>query len=50
MLLAVDHPIFLKEKESISLEIPFKNMTWVEGAGPQAWNEAILSVVNETRI
>ena len=50
MLLAVDHPIFLKEKETISSEIPFKNMIWVEGTGPQAWNEAILNVVNETRI
>ena len=50
MLLAVDHPIFLKEKESVSAEIPFKNVIWVEGAGPKAWNEAILSIVNSIRI
>ncbi|MBS3907704.1 MAG: mannosyl-3-phosphoglycerate phosphatase, partial [Syntrophaceae bacterium] len=42
MLLAVDHPIFLKEKEGISPEIPLKNMLMVDGTGPQAWNEAIL--------
>jgi len=50
MLSAVDHPIFLKEKESVSPEIPFKNVTWVEGTGPHAWNEAILSIVNNIRI
>jgi mannosyl-3-phosphoglycerate phosphatase len=50
MLLAVDHPIFLKEKESVSPEIPFKNLTCVEGTGPHAWNEAILSIVNSIRI
>jgi mannosyl-3-phosphoglycerate phosphatase len=50
MLLAVDHPIFLKEKESVSPEIPFKNVTCVEGTGPHAWNEAILSIVNGIRI
>jgi len=45
MLLAVDHPIFLREKEGSPQEIPFKNMIFVEGTGPRAWNEAILRVV-----
>jgi len=47
MLLAVDHPIFLKEKEGISPEIPLKNMLMVDGTGPQAWNEAILNILSE---
>jgi mannosyl-3-phosphoglycerate phosphatase len=47
MLLAVDHPIFLKEKEGISPEIPLKNMLQVDGTGPQAWNEAILNILSE---
>jgi len=50
MLLAVDHPVFFKEKEGISPEIPFKNLKRFERTGPQAWNEAVLSVVNEIRI
>jgi mannosyl-3-phosphoglycerate phosphatase len=50
MLSAVDHPIFLKEKESVSPSIPLKNVTCVEGTGPRAWNEAILSLVNRIRI
>lgn len=47
MLLAVDHPIFLKEKESISPEIPSKNLICLEGTGPQVWNEAILNILSE---
>ena len=47
MLLAVDHPIFLKEKEGISPEIPSKNLICFEGTGPQAWNEAILNILSE---
>jgi mannosyl-3-phosphoglycerate phosphatase len=47
MLLAVDHPIFLKEKEGISPEIPSKNLVCFEGTGPQAWNEAILNILSE---
>ncbi|MDI6762396.1 MAG: mannosyl-3-phosphoglycerate phosphatase [Thermodesulfobacteriota bacterium] len=47
MLLAVDHPIFLKEKEGISPEIPSKNLLCFEGTGPQAWNEAILNILSE---
>jgi mannosyl-3-phosphoglycerate phosphatase len=51
MLLAVDHPIFLKEKEGPSLEIPLKiqNLTMVEGSGPQAWNEAILNLLSQLK-
>ena len=45
MLLAVDHPIFLREEEDSSPEIPFKNMIFAEGTGSKAWNEAILRVV-----
>lgn len=47
MLLAVDHSIFLKEKEGISPEIPSKNLICFEGTGPQAWNEAILNILSE---
>lgn len=47
MLLAVDHPIFLKEKEGISPDIPSKNLICFEGTGPQAWNEAILNILSE---
>ena len=44
MLLEVDHPIFLKEKEVLS---PIQNLTIIDGTGPEAWNEAILSIINE---
>ena len=49
MLLAVDHPVFLKGREDHSLKIPLKtqNLTMVEGAGPYAWNEAVLSLLNK---
>jgi mannosyl-3-phosphoglycerate phosphatase len=50
MLLAVDHPVFFKEKEGISLEMPFKNLTWFDGTGPRAWNEALLSLLNKVKI
>jgi mannosyl-3-phosphoglycerate phosphatase len=50
MLLAVDHPIFLREKNSVSPLIPFKNVTCVEGTGPRVWNEAILSIINSISI
>ncbi|HSB06061.1 MAG TPA: HAD-IIB family hydrolase [Thermodesulfobacteriota bacterium] len=49
MLLAVDHPIFLKEKESLLPQIPstVQNLVIFEGAGPQAWNRAIQSFMAE---
>ncbi|MEW6376370.1 MAG: mannosyl-3-phosphoglycerate phosphatase [Thermodesulfobacteriota bacterium] len=50
MLLAVDHPVFLKEKEGIPAEVPIKNLTWFEGTGPQVWNEAMLCLLKELKI
>ncbi|MGB9628544.1 MAG: hypothetical protein ACPL6D_07775, partial [Thermodesulfobacteriota bacterium] len=50
MLSAVDSPIFLKGEEDISLEVPVKNLTCVEGKGPSAWNEVILNIVDQVRI
>ena len=48
MLSGVDHPIFLKGGEDLSPEIsPVKNLVLLEGTGPQAWNEAILSVLRD---
>ena len=51
MLLAVDHPVFLKGRGDHSIEFPLKikNLTVVEGAGPQAWNEAILSLLRKLK-
>ncbi len=48
MLLAVDRPIFLREKGSLLPKIPSKiqNLVIIEGAGPQAWNRAILMFMN----
>jgi len=48
MSLAGEHPVFLKD--SNSPEIPFKNILQVEGTGPQAWNEAFLSIVSKIKI
>jgi mannosyl-3-phosphoglycerate phosphatase len=47
MLSVVDHPIFLKGEDCVSPEAfsPIQNCTVVHGTGPQAWNEAILSMV-----
>jgi mannosyl-3-phosphoglycerate phosphatase len=49
MLLVVDRPILLKGKNGFSPEklLPIRNLTIVEGTGPQAWNEAILRIVTE---
>jgi mannosyl-3-phosphoglycerate phosphatase len=48
MLLAVDHPIFLKEKDAPLAEIPLtiQNLVIIEGTGPRAWNRAILEFVS----
>ena len=49
MLSMVDHPILLKGKgrfPSVSLE-KIKNLSLIKGAGPQAWNKAILGVLRE---
>jgi len=52
MLMAVDHPIFLKEKESppVDLSLNMKNLTVIEGAGPLIWNEAILGLIRKVTI
>lgn len=49
MLLVVDHPIFIKGGGSFSLGAlsTIQDLTIAEGAGPQAWNEAILNKLNE---
>jgi mannosyl-3-phosphoglycerate phosphatase len=52
MFSVVDHPIFLKggeEGSSPKAESPIQNLTMVHGAGPRAWNEAILGKLNELR-
>jgi mannosyl-3-phosphoglycerate phosphatase len=48
MLSVVDRPIFLKEEDLVSPEAlsPIQNCTIIHGAGPQAWNEVIVSMVN----
>jgi mannosyl-3-phosphoglycerate phosphatase len=52
MLMAVDHPILLKEKEDAFLEIPLKikNLTTIDQTGPQGWNEAIIGLFNRLKI
>ena len=51
MLSVVDRAIFLKEGEDLSSKIsPVKNLILLEGAGPQAWNEAILRVLRDLKI
>jgi mannosyl-3-phosphoglycerate phosphatase len=52
MLSMVDYPILLKGKGrflSLILE-KIKNLTLMEGTGPQAWNKAILAVLRELKI
>jgi len=50
MLLVVDRPILLKKKNDPSTAIPFQNLTIIDGTGPRAWNEAILSIIRRTEI
>jgi mannosyl-3-phosphoglycerate phosphatase len=52
MLLTVDYPVLFKGREDHPLEIPLKirNLTVVEGAGPQAWNEAVLSLLSKLKL
>jgi mannosyl-3-phosphoglycerate phosphatase len=49
MLLAVDHPIFLKEKEELLPKVlsSAPKLTLLEGRGPQVWNEAVSKVLTE---
>ena len=48
MLLAVDHPVFLKERDVPLPEFPpaIHNLVTIEGTGPEAWNRTILKFVN----
>jgi mannosyl-3-phosphoglycerate phosphatase len=52
MLSVVDHPIFLKGEDRVSPEVlsPIQNCTIIPGAGPQAWNEAILNFVKSASL
>jgi mannosyl-3-phosphoglycerate phosphatase len=52
MLFAVDCPIFLKEKDALSPEIPsmIQDLVIIEGTGPQAWNEAVLSLLSRLKV
>jgi mannosyl-3-phosphoglycerate phosphatase len=50
MLSVVDHPIFLKGEERVSVEAlsPIQNCTVIHGTGPGAWNEAILGTIKSS--
>jgi mannosyl-3-phosphoglycerate phosphatase len=52
MLMAVDHPIFLKEKEGppVDHSLNMKNLTVLDGVGPLIWNEAILDLLRRSTI
>ena len=52
MLSTVDHPILLKANIGISSSFleKIKNLTLMEGTGPQAWNQAILGVLRDLQI
>ena len=52
MLSIVDHPILLKGESGFSSLIleEIKNLTLMEGTGPRAWNEAILSVLKDLKV
>jgi len=49
MLLAVDHPIFLRDEDRLLPEAlsSIPNLTIINGTGPRAWNEAILSIFGQ---
>jgi mannosyl-3-phosphoglycerate phosphatase len=49
MLSAVDHPIFLKREGNLQPEnlLPIQNLTIANGAGPWAWNDAVLSFLRK---
>jgi len=50
MLSVVDHPIFLKGEDRVSTDAlsSIQNCTVIHGAGPQAWNEAILNMIKSS--
>ena len=49
MLLAAGHPIFLKDEDCLLPEFlsSIPNVIIVNGTGPRAWNEAILSIIGQ---
>ena len=52
MFMAVDHPIFLKEKEGPPVDHSFdlKNLTVLDGSGPLIWNEAVLDLLRGSTV
>jgi len=52
MLNVVDHPIFLKGKEELLPDVvtQVRNLTLMEGTGPQAWNDAILDLLHHPKV
>jgi hypothetical protein len=52
MLNVVDHSIFLKGKEELLPDVAtqVRNLTLMEGTGPQAWNDAILDLLHHPKI
>ncbi len=51
MLLSVDYPIFLNEKDSVPGALsPIQKVRVINGRGPEAWNQAILNVVKQLEI
>ena len=42
MLVSVDRLILLGKDEHLSTKISSKKLTWFEGTGPRAWNDAVL--------
>jgi mannosyl-3-phosphoglycerate phosphatase len=49
MLLVVDHPILIKGESSYfpGAVSTLQDLTIAEGAGPRAWNEAVLNKLKE---
>jgi mannosyl-3-phosphoglycerate phosphatase len=52
LLSAVDRPIFLREERTLLPESlrSNRNLTIVEGTGPQAWNEVILNLLSKLEL
>jgi predicted mannosyl-3-phosphoglycerate phosphatase (HAD superfamily) len=48
MLLQVDHPILLRKKKEPSPSV--QNLITINGTGPCAWNEALLSLITKLDI
>jgi len=52
MLSVVDHPIFLKGGDALLQEAltPIRNLTVVDGKGPRAWKDAVLTLLEGLEI